>query len=207
MAHEHPPQIPDRRSETLALATEAFVTHGYAGTSMAGLERAVGIRKASLHHHFPSKEALFIACVTEDYAGAVRRREEIRDDPSLSDAARIRTAMEEICRPNMTTPVGRMAPLVAGVTPAKPDVARAFHGGFIARHHALVTRMIKDVIARGSFAPLDPLGVRQMIFGRVILLAMEREMTASYPVERIRESHIALVLRPLTGAADRPAGG
>lgn len=208
MADDDFPQPTDRRSEILALATEAFLTHGYAGASMADLARAVGIQKASLYHHFPSKEALFIACVTEGYEGAVRRLEEIRADSTLEDAVRIRRAMEEIYRVNLTTPVGRMSPLIAEVAPSKPEVARAFHGGFIARHYALVTGMIEDGIARGSFAPLDPLGLRQMIFGPIIFLAMEREMTAGFPdrdtlnpVERIRESHIDLILRLLTGPA------
>lgn len=213
MPEENFPQPTDRRSEILALATEAFLTHGYAGASMADLARAVGIQKASLYHHFPSKEALFIACVTEGYEGAVRRLEEIRADTTLDDARRLRCAMEEIYRVNLTTPVGRMAPMIAEVAPTIPEVARAFHGGFIARHYALVTGMIEDGIERGSFAPLDILGLRQMIFGPVIFLAMEREMTADFPdrdtlnpVDRIRESHTDLMLRLLTGPpAEQPA--
>lgn len=193
-----------RRQDILDEAVTLFLNQGYTGTSMADLARAVGIQKASLYHHFPSKEVLFTACVTEGYEGAVRRLEAIRMDDSLTDEARIRTAMEEIYRVNLTTPVGRMAPMIAEVAPTIPDIARAFHGGFIARHYALVTGMIEDGIARGSFAPLDTLGLRQMIFGPVIFLAMEREMTAGFPdrdtlnpIDRIRESHIDLILRLL----------
>ncbi|MFN3847315.1 MAG: TetR/AcrR family transcriptional regulator [Paracoccaceae bacterium] len=209
MAEIHNPHISDRRDEILRLATEAFVTHGYAGTSMADLARAVGVQKASLYYHFPSKQALFVACVTEGYEGAVQRLEAIRAAPDFTDAARIRAAMEEIYRVNLTLPVGRMAPLIAEVAAKIPEIAQNFHGGFIARHYALVTGMIEDGIARGSFAPLDTLGLRQMIFGPVIFLAMEREMTASFPdaealnpVDRIRESHIDLILRLLTGTSE-----
>jgi AcrR family transcriptional regulator len=199
---------PSRRQDILDHAVDLFVLQGYAGTSMADLANATGMQKASLYHHFPSKEALFVACVTEGFAGAVRRLEDIRADATLDDTARIRVAMEEIYRVNLTTPVGRMAPLVAEVAATIPDIARAFHGGFIASHYELITGMIDDGIARGSFAPLDTLGLRQMIFGPVIFLAMEREMTASFPdrdalspVDRIRESHIDLILRLLTGAS------
>lgn len=203
------PDSASRRSEIIDTATALFVAKGYAGTSMADLAGAVGIQKASLYHHFASKEALFVACVTEGYDGALRRLEDIRDDPALTDPARIRMAMEEIYRVNLTTPVGRMAPLIAEVAFTIPAIARAFHGGFIARHYALVTGMITDGIARGAFAPLDVLGLRQMIFGPVIFLAMEREMTADFPdrdtlnpVDHIRESHINLILRLLTGGDD-----
>jgi AcrR family transcriptional regulator len=202
-----------RRQDILDHAVNLFLLKGYAGTSMADLAGSIGMQKASLYHHFPSKEALFTACVTEGFEGAVRRLEIIRTDDTLSDSARIRSAMEEIYRVNLTLPVGRMAPLVAEVAATIPDIARAFHGGFIARHYELITGMIEDGIARGSFAALDTLGLRQMVFGPVIFLAMEREMTASFaerdtlnPVDRIRESHIDLILRLLTGlSTDKPA--
>lgn len=196
---------PSRREEILDRAVSLFLDQGYAGTSMADVARATGIQKASLYHHFASKEALFIACVTEGYAGALQRLEDIRADPGLTDAARIRSAMAEIYRVNLTTPVGRMAPMIAEVAQTIPEIARAFHGGFITRHYALVTGMIEDGIARGSFAPLDTLGLKKMIFGPVIMLAMEREMTADFPdrdvlnpVDRIRDSHTDLILRLLT---------
>lgn len=210
MADPNISPAPDRRAEILALATEAFITHGYAGTSMADLARAAGMQKASLYHHFPSKEALFIACVTEGYADALRRLEAIRSDAALSDIERLRGAMQEIYRVNLSEPVGRMAPMIAEVAPNIPEVASAFHGGFITRHYELITGILEDGIAHGSFAPLDPLGLRQMIFGPVIFLAMEREMTAGFPdrdalnpVERIRESHIELILRLLCGPDGR----
>lgn len=206
------PESNSRRTDIIDTATALFVEKGYAGTSMADLAGAVGVQKASLYHHFASKEALFLACVTEGYEGALRRLEDIRADPDLSDPARIRMAMQEIYRVNLTTPVGRMAPLIAEVAPAFPCIARAFHGGFIARHYALVTGMISDGIARGAFAPLDVLGLRQMIFGPVIFLAMEREMTADFPdrdilnpVDHIRESHIDLILRLLTSSGTEKA--
>jgi len=205
MAQNDPSQIADRRGVILARATEAFVTHGYAGTSMADLARAIGIQKASLYHHFPSKQALFMACVTEGYDGAVRRLEAIRADETLSDPARIRAAMDEVYRINLTTPAGRMAPLIAEVSATIPEVAQAFHSGFITKTYAAVTGMIDDGIARGSFAPIDTLGMQHLVFGPVITLALSREMVACfpdrdalYPVDRIRETHIDLILRLLT---------
>jgi AcrR family transcriptional regulator len=202
----------DRRAEILALATDAFLTHGYSGTSMADLAGAVGIRKASLYHHFPSKHDLFVACVSEGFLGALKRLEDIRDDPNLSDPDRIRAAMEEIYRVNTTTVVGRMAPLIAEVAPRIPEVARAFYDGFIARHYGLLTGMIEDGIARGCFLPVDAVALRQLIIGPVVFMQMEREITATFadgealvPIRRIRESHISMVLQLLTGAA--PAFG
>ncbi|KFJ90149.1 TetR family transcriptional regulator, partial [Pseudomonas sp. 1-7] len=40
-------------------------TRGYTAFSYADLSEAVGIRKASIHHHFPTKEDLGAAIVEE----------------------------------------------------------------------------------------------------------------------------------------------
>jgi AcrR family transcriptional regulator len=199
-------QSPDRRAEILAAATGLFLAHGFAGTSMAALARAVGIQKASLYHHFASKEDLFVACVTEGYEATVRTLEALRADAGLDDAARIRAAMDELYRINLETSVGRMAPLISEVAQDIPSVARTFHGGFITRQYGIVRGMVEDGIARGSFEPVDPLGMQHLIFGPIITLSLSREMTARfpdrdalYPVDRIRAAHVGLILRLLLG--------
>ena len=53
---------PPRRKEViLDAATRLFAERGYEGASMADLAALVGLRKASLFHHFPSKDALYTA--------------------------------------------------------------------------------------------------------------------------------------------------
>jgi len=194
----------DRRADILATATDLFLSHGFAGTSMAALAGAVGMQKASLYHHFASKEDLFVACVTEGYEATVRRLEVLRADPSLSDPDRVRASMEELYRINLETSVGRMAPLISEVAQVIPTVAQAFHGGFITRQYGIVTGMIEDGIARGSFDSVDSLGMQHLIFGPIVTLSLSREMTARfpdrdtlYPVARIRAAHIDLILRLL----------
>lgn len=50
-----------RREEILDSATRLFAERGYDGTSMADLAERVGLRKASLFHHFSSKDVLYAA--------------------------------------------------------------------------------------------------------------------------------------------------
>jgi AcrR family transcriptional regulator len=64
------------RQHILAVATEAFLAHGYAGTSLSDLIRAAGVTKGGFYHHFPSKEALAVEVVrarqAEETAAVVR---------------------------------------------------------------------------------------------------------------------------------------
>jgi TetR/AcrR family transcriptional regulator len=50
-----------RRDEIVEEATRLFAERGYEGASMADLAERVGLRKASLFHHFASKDVLYAA--------------------------------------------------------------------------------------------------------------------------------------------------
>jgi AcrR family transcriptional regulator len=54
-----------RREEILESATRLFAERGYEGTSMADLAERVGLRKASLFHHFASKDVLYAAVLEQ----------------------------------------------------------------------------------------------------------------------------------------------
>ena len=53
-------------------AAALFAQHGFAHTSLQSLADAVGLSKAGLLHHFPSKEAIFAAAMEEGRAEARR---------------------------------------------------------------------------------------------------------------------------------------
>lgn len=60
-----------RKEEIVAEATKLFAERGYEGASMGDLAERVGLRKASLFHHFPSKDVLY-ATVLGQLLDAVR---------------------------------------------------------------------------------------------------------------------------------------
>jgi AcrR family transcriptional regulator len=83
-----------RREEIVETATVLFAERGYAGASMADLAEAVGLRKASLFHHFPSKDQLYAAVLERplhEVSGAIARASMAEGDfpkrlDGLSDA-------------------------------------------------------------------------------------------------------------------------
>ncbi len=52
-----------KKIEILNIAQEIIQQRGYNGFSYADISKIVNIRKASIHHHFPSKAALTVALI------------------------------------------------------------------------------------------------------------------------------------------------
>ena len=60
------------REEILDAAGELFVTRGFAATSTRAIAESVGIRQASLYHHFPTKESILAALLDSTVEPSLR---------------------------------------------------------------------------------------------------------------------------------------
>jgi TetR/AcrR family transcriptional repressor of nem operon len=74
----------------LKAADSLMVQRGYSAFSYADISEAVGIRKASIHHHFPTKAGLAVA-VLEAHRGKVIQGMERLDSEIESPLVRIQT--------------------------------------------------------------------------------------------------------------------
>ena len=63
------PEVLPMRERIIAAATTMLAEHGYEGTSLQRIADQVGLRKPSLLHHFPSKDALRQAVLEDLFAG------------------------------------------------------------------------------------------------------------------------------------------
>lgn len=204
MAELHKTRAGTRRHEIVEIATRLFLENGFAATSMSMVAAAAGLTKASLYHHFPGKEDLFAACVTDGYAAELSQLRTIAEDPSTPPPDKMRAALMALYDTIITSPVGRMSPLIAEVSRAFPTVARSFHDDYIAPQHQILARIIADGVRSGHFNDLDPKLFLHLVFGPIVTLSLSREMFATFadldchfPVTDLRDGHIDTLMRLL----------
>jgi TetR/AcrR family transcriptional regulator, transcriptional repressor for nem operon len=117
---------------------------GYAGFSYADLASSVGLRKASIHHHFPAKA---------DLAVALLRAYDARYDAALADIdtsgkhglARIH-AYADLYLQGVEKGLGCLCAAFAAELAVLPEVLRSELTRFFAKH----VGWIEDVIALGQ---------------------------------------------------------
>lgn len=56
------------KAEILAKTIPLFAASGYSGVSMRQIAQTVGIKAASLYHHFPDKQSLYIAALSQAFS-------------------------------------------------------------------------------------------------------------------------------------------
>ena len=62
------PTSPDTGTTILDRSIPLFAKKGYSGVSMRDIAKAVGISSAALYHHFPNKQALYLAAMERAFA-------------------------------------------------------------------------------------------------------------------------------------------
>ncbi len=84
-------------SPPLAAALEAFVEHGYHGTTVRDIARRVGLSVPGLYYHYESKQALLVALLQSSIEEALARTraaaEEAGEDPLARFAALVESSV------------------------------------------------------------------------------------------------------------------
>jgi AcrR family transcriptional regulator len=190
------------RVRILRVAERLFAERGYHGTRLHEVAAGVGIRKASLFHHFPGKKALYQA-VLEDEIGDTERR--IRD--VLADHDDPRAAIRELvsayvdligARPVRAKLLLRQSLGDQPETIAPPDAGRVL---------APLVEFIERGQRAGTFAAVDPIALLLSLVGTVVCLFFTAPVVAP---EWCRgagtEERVAQVKAHLVALAERALG-
>jgi len=126
-------ELDDASSDTRALilhtARALMLTRAYLGLSFQELADRVGIRKPSLYHHFPSKEALALAVIADSRRRFERWTEGLAAlAPHAQAAAYIAMFRDQIGASRQVCLVGATAAEWDGLEPALQAAARGFLG-------------------------------------------------------------------------------
>ncbi|MCV3206665.1 TetR/AcrR family transcriptional regulator [Mesorhizobium sp. YC-39] len=122
----------DTAEKLVGGAAQLIMRGGYNGFSYADLAERFGIRKASIHHHFPSKVDLVVA-VVEQARALIRAQIALLDEtsPEAMGQLLIYTGYWERCIRDQTAPFCLAAVLAAELPSLPPEIARAVRGHFI----------------------------------------------------------------------------
>ncbi len=161
---------PKPRSETaeqiLDLAEALIQTRGYSAFSYQDIADGLGIRKASIHYHFPSKADLGIAVVDRYIARFDTALAEIADDASKSSMAMLDLYVQPYLQFADTPDRVCLCGALAGEMLAMPPELRARVDYFFRTHQLWLARILERGVARGEFKLAAPARkVARFVFG------------------------------------------
>jgi TetR/AcrR family transcriptional repressor of nem operon len=156
--------MPETRARLLAEAEILLRTRGYAAFSYADLAERIAIRKASIHHHFPTKEALLAALVDEYLAKFVATLAQI-----AATRTSVRDRLHAYSRLFFEGIERGLLPLCGALSAeraALPDGMRPVISHFFRLHIDWLVAQIEEGIASGEFPPhVDALEAAHLILG------------------------------------------
>jgi TetR/AcrR family transcriptional repressor of nem operon len=169
----------DTRQELLVEAELLVRTRGYSGFSFAHLAEAVGIRKASIHYYFHTKDDLATALVA---AYDARYDEALAAILASSEDGLARIdAYGRLYLQGAEKRLGCLCAVLATEVDNLPEQLRADITAFFAKHIAWLERVLKDGRAnRTIWVEIDPAaGARIIVAMLEGALMMERVLAGA----------------------------
>lgn len=179
MARSAPARAPrlaasDRRAQILRAARDVFMRDGYAGARIKGISEEAGVNEALIYRHFPSKEALFDAAITEPLQQSVARTLALgaqADERMTADALRRDYVVELV--EEMLTGMTEVAPLLGVVLFGGEDRARDFYRAQFSPALDQLAAGLRTFQATHDVPPYDPRMVVDICIGTALLLALD----------------------------------
>jgi len=204
--------MPETRARLLAEAEVLLRTKGYAAFSYADLAERIAIRKASIHHHFPTKEALLAALVDEYLAKFIATLADLA--ATRIDARDRLRAYSRLFLEGMERGLLPLCGALSAERAALPDAMRPVIARFFQLHVDWLVEQIDDGIAAGVLKPdVDALETAHLLLGALeggsfVAWALEDNapvLSAFETSMRSIETTVPLASQRTTPASRRPS--
>ncbi|WP_442581021.1 TetR/AcrR family transcriptional regulator [Mesorhizobium sp. ASY16-5R] len=140
----------DTAGKLVGGAAQLIMRVGYNGFSYADLSERFGIRKASIHYHFPSKADLVVAVVEQARAGIQAQVAALDEgSPVALDQLRFYTGYWERCIKDQSAPFC-LAAVLAAELPSLPETVAASVQGHFADLGKWLERLLELGVEQGS---------------------------------------------------------
>jgi AcrR family transcriptional regulator len=143
-----------KRDAILKIAFEAFLTDGYAATSMSAIAAKVGGSKATLYNYFASKEELFTAVTAEK----CQDMHQLLFETEL-EHGNFRTSLtrfgERFLRLALSEEKIAVFRLITAETARFPELGRAFYQSGPLRGKEILAQYFDRAVAEGDLKPGD----------------------------------------------------
>ena len=183
----------ERRASVLGAACGLFANGSYRGTTTADIAREAGVTEPVLYRHFPSKRALYLACMDwnwEQVKALWAERLAAEPDPGIWLSAMGRAFREAEAEHALVSPLWVQA---LAESSEDPEIAV-----YMREVHDYVADVIRRAQRAGGIAPERDPDAEAWIFIALGLLTMADEVIGTFLQDAwpaIRESRIAW-LRP-----------
>jgi TetR/AcrR family transcriptional regulator, transcriptional repressor for nem operon len=146
-----PKQRSDTAEQILDLAETLIQTRGYSAFSYQDIADSLGIRKASIHYHFPSKTELGIAVVDRYIARFDAGLTAIAGEQSQSSMTMLDFYVQPYLQFAGTPDRVCLSGALAGEMLALPPELRERVDHFFRTHQGWLTKILKRGVASGEF--------------------------------------------------------
>jgi len=157
-------KLSNTANDILTSARALIVSGGYNGFSYADIAAVVGIRKASIHHHFPSKvdlvTALLVGYRQQAEDGLARMQQAI---PAPLEQLRAYVAYWKACISDASAPFCVCA-LLASELPALPDDVALEVRAYFRLLSGWLTSALERGVQQGTIMLRDAPGVEADVF-------------------------------------------
>lgn len=188
-----------RRQAIEDVASDLFREHGYAGTSIRDIARALSVQGASLYAHVTSKEDVLWAIVDRAAArfeAAANAAEAAAEARHPGDPAEVLVALVRAHVDVLTRNVGEGSVFVHEWRALGPEHRQAILERRDA-YQARFRRRIEDGIAVGAFAMTDPSIAASTVLSAVNGIATWYDPSGRLPADRIADHLVDLTTRML----------